>query len=113
MNKKNIALSFAAALLSATSLCAAGGTNAVSGNAPEAYEILQTKKSQLKYARELLEHGMYAEARKIFSEYPADPVAGGYALMCDVKMKSNGYETKLAKYISMFPYSGLVPQLRY
>ena len=113
MNKKNIALSFAAALLSATSLCAAGGTNAVSGNAPEAYEISQTKKSQLKYARELLEHGMYAEARKIFSEYPADPVAGGYALMCDVKMKSNGYETKLAKYISMFPYSGLVPQLRY
>lgn len=46
---------------------------------------------------------MYAEARKIFSEYPADPVAGGYALMCDVKMKSNGYETRLAKYISMFP----------
>ena len=86
MNKKNIALSFAAALLSATSLCAAGGTNAVSGNVPEAYEISQTKKSQLKYARELLEHGMYAEARKIFSEYPADPVAGGYALMCDVKM---------------------------
>ena len=113
MNKKNIALSFAAALLSATSLCAAGGTNAVSGDVPEAYEISQTKKSQLKYARELLEHGMYAEARKIFSEYPADPVAGGYALMCDVKMKSNGYETKLAKYISMFPYSGLVPQLRY
>ncbi len=77
------------------------------------YVVPGGQRGQMKYAKDLYEHGMYVKAREVFSSFDNDPVAKGYALLCDIKMKSVGYETKLMKYVESYPYSGLVPQIRY
>lgn len=77
------------------------------------YVVPGGQRGQMKYAKDLYDHGMYVKAREVFSLFDGDPVAKGYALLCDIKMRSAGYETKLVKYVESYPYSGLVPQIRY
>ena len=113
MDKKNVAVSLAAVIISASSFCPAEISAAAADNVPEVFAVPGVRKSKLKYARELMDHGMYAKAKDIFLEYGNEPVACGYALLCDIRMKAGGYETRLNEYISAYPYSGLVPQLRY
>ncbi len=69
--------------------------------------------NSLKYGFRLYEKGMYVKAREIFSSYPEDPIAGGYAVLCEVKMKTTGYEVRMRKYLDTYPYSGLAPKIRY
>lgn len=108
---------FAVSLTSVLIFSMAAPAFADGGNVPVAEDVNAVvpggRKAQLRYARELLDHRMYVKARDLFSQYPDDPVAAGYAVLCDVKMRTSGYEAKYEDYIAHYPYSGLVPQLRY
>ena len=117
MNRKNVAVSLTAVLISASapSLCLGGVKAACVNTEPvQAVQVVPGGvKAQLRYARELYDHGMYVKAREIFSSYTDDPVAQGFAVLCDIKMKTPGHETGLNRYLERFPYSGLGPQIRY
>ncbi len=46
----------------------------------------------------LYNHGMYERAATLLDKIPGDPMSDGYALLCAIKMQSDGFETRLAKY---------------
>ena len=46
----------------------------------------------------LYNHGMYERAATLLEKIPGDPMSDGYALLCAIKMQSDGFETRLAKY---------------
>ena len=72
------------------------------------------KTEAFREAMTLYENGIYARARQLFSSISdSDGVAQGYAVLCGVLMDSEDYRPEMEKYIADWPYSGLVPQLRY
>ncbi len=109
MNIRMIAGTLAAVMMTA----AVPAFSSVLGDETIADVVPGGQRGQYKYARDLYAHGMYVKAREVFSSFADDPVAQGYALLCDIKMRSVGYESKLVKYLEHCPYSGLVPQIRY
>lgn len=114
MDKRLVAASLAAVVIASSQSATAFAQNVADRTETAVTEAYKSgPDARLRYARELFEHGMYVKAREIFSGYPHDMTASGYAVLCDVKMQSNGYETKLEKYISEYPFSGMVPQLRF
>ena len=117
MNINKVAETLAAVLISAVAhdvACAHEGLNVVSdGVQSTSYQVPGGVRNNLRFAKELYRHGMYEEASKIFRSFGDDPVAQGFAVMCDVMMQTNGYESELDNYIEKYPYSGLVPQLRF
>ena len=46
----------------------------------------------------LYNHGMYERALTLLDKIPGDPMSDGYALLCAIKMQSDGFEQKLADY---------------
>ena len=46
----------------------------------------------------LYNHGMYERAATLLEKIPGDPMSDGYALLCAIKMQSDGFEERLAKY---------------
>ncbi len=46
----------------------------------------------------LYNHGMYERAATLLDKIPGDPMSDGYALLCAIKMQSDGFEQKLADY---------------
>ena len=46
----------------------------------------------------LYNHGMYERAATLLDRIPGDPMSDGYALLCAIKMRSEDYEERLAKY---------------
>ncbi len=46
----------------------------------------------------LYNHGMYERAATLLDKIPGDPMSDGYALLCAIKMQSEGFEQKLADY---------------
>ena len=118
MKIDKVAASFAAVVIGAAVPVGSAFATPASGHddvnvLTETHQVPGGIKKNLKYAEDLFAHGMYEEASKIFRSAVNDPVAQGMAVLCDVKMQVNGYETELEKYIDKYPYSGLVPQLRY
>ena len=115
MDINRFAASFAAVMISASALNAVEtGTVPVGAEPARITDVVPGgKRAQLRYAGELYGHGMYAKAREIFSAYESDPVAAGYSVLCDIKMQTPGYEGRLEEYIRKYPYSGLVPQMRF
>lgn len=64
----------------------------------------------------LYERGLYEQARIAFESISAgknDPMAEGYAVLCQEKMKTPGYEAAFDRYTDLYPYSSLAPQVRY
>ena len=49
-------------------------------------------------AVDLYNNGMYERAANLLDKIPGDPMSDGYALLCAIKMQSNGFEDKLADY---------------
>lgn len=65
-------------------------------------------------AEELYESGLYVRARQLFSSISdGDEVAQGYAVLCGVLMDSADCAAEMERYISAYPYSGLIPRMRY
>ena len=115
-------MSLAAIIAGAAVTPAAGQVRTISGTGVETasqvsvsgtYSVPGGMRENLRLARTLFRHGMYEEAAKLFRAAADDPVAQGMAVMCDVKMRVNGYEQELNRYVEKYPSSGLVPQLRY
>ena len=114
MNNKTITAALTVAIMAASSLTSSASDYSVDfGNIDRNCAVAGDEKSDLKYARELYEHGMYVKAREIFLSYPENPFANGYAVLCDIKMKSYAAQAAMEKYIEKYPYSGLVPQMKY
>ncbi len=115
MKVNRFAASLTAVIISASALNAVetGATPDSDAGSGMSVAVPGGKKAQLRYAGDLFGHGMYAKAREIFSSYADDPVAQGYSVLCDIKMKASGYENRLESYIREYPYSGLVPQMRF
>ena len=94
MDKRLVAASLAAVVIASSQSATAFAQNVADRTETAVTEAYKSgPDARLRYARELFEHGMYVKAREIFSGYSHDMTASGYAVLCDVKMQSNGYET--------------------
>ena len=95
----------AAALLAALSL---GGWTvaAAQESGPDRYRL----------ATELYVNGMFERAGTLFGEIYAetgDVTAGGYEVLCSVRLQEVGNETLADEYVASHPYSALVPQIHF
>ena len=63
-------------------------------------------------ALDLYGHGMYAEAARILEGIPGSE-AEGYAALCALEMKTEGYEQKAEAFLDRWPESLLVPQVNF
>lgn len=73
--------------------------------------------SDYRDALRLYEKGMFARSGMMFdkieeeTEKKADPA--GYSLLCDIRANVPGYENRLETYLEKYPYSVLIPQVRF
>ena len=75
-----------------------------------------TKTDAFRQAVEFYDRGMFERAESIFSEIAAsgqDVMAKGYEALCAVRRQSVGNRNLADQYISEYPYSGLIPQIRF
>ena len=75
-----------------------------------------TKTDAIRQAVEFYDRGMFERAESIFSEIAAsgqDVMAKGYEALCAVRRQSVGNRNLADQYISEYPYSGLIPQIRF
>lgn len=74
-----------------------------------------SERKEYRQALSLFERGMYDRARIMFESLAGKDnyMAEGYAVLCAVNMQVSGYETLVSRYIEEYPYSGLIPQIRY
>ncbi len=63
-------------------------------------------------ALELYGHGMYAEAARLFERIPGSE-AEGYAALCAIEMRSDGYEKLAESFLDRWPESILVPRVNF
>ena len=73
--------------------------------------------SDYRGALRLYEKGLFARSKMIFdniesdTEKKADPA--GYSLLCDVRSNVPGYENSIDSFLEKYPYSVLIPQVRF
>ena len=75
-----------------------------------------TKTDAFRQAVEFYDRGMFERAESIFSEIAAsgqDVMAKGYEALCAVRRQSVGNRNLADQYITEYPYSGLIPQIRF
>lgn len=71
---------------------------------------------ELKYAVDLYGRGLYIQAEAVLSEIPDEHKSvrsEGYRVLCAIRLERTGYRTDLEDYITAYPYSGLIPQMRF
>ncbi len=64
----------------------------------------------------LYDNGMFERAESLFDEIGSgtgDVMAKGYAVLCAVRLQEAGYESLVSDYIDRYPYSKLIPQIRF
>lgn len=64
----------------------------------------------------LYNHGMYERACAMFDELSLseqDVMSEGYSVLCSVRMQTQGYSKRVDAYSFNYPYSVLLPQIRY
>ena len=67
-------------------------------------------------ALRLYDKEMYSRSKAMFDRIgnearTADPA--GYALLCDVRTEKPGYMVSMETYFSEYPYSALIPQIKF
>lgn len=70
----------------------------------------------LKLAMSLYGRGMYERSEAMFAAISMemdDLVAEGYRVLCAEKLDRRGYKAMMDNYIAKYPYSGLIPQMRF
>jgi len=91
-----VSLAIISLLLSVASLCA------------------QTRQDSYDQALSLYRNGMYERARSIFESIDSpDALSEGYALLCALKMRSEGVEDMIPAYEALYPESSLFAQIHY
>lgn len=95
MKKKRIAAGLvAAAALLASGLTASGASG------------IDTYRTAL----DLYRNGMYERAQTLFESIAAgDPIADGYSVLCALKMRTDGYESEVARYRETYPKTIISP----
>ena len=76
----------------------------------------QDNLKELRSAVRLYEKGMINHSRNVFGKLPEDVLAAegkGYSVLCDVMMKTPGYEVTMQEFIHDHPYSVTISQIRY
>jgi len=71
---------------------------------------------ELKLAKSLYERGMYGRAEAMFAAAALendDYIAEGYRVLCAEKLRRKGYDAMIYNYMDKYPYSGLIPQMRF
>ena len=71
---------------------------------------------ELKYAVDLYGRGLYIQAEAVLSEMPDEHKSvrsEGYRVLCAIRLERTGYRTDMEDYIAAYPYSGLIPQMRF
>lgn len=71
---------------------------------------------ELSKALRLYEDGMLVRSRSLFLDLAADDASSdpeGWSVLCDVQMKTSGYQNRMSAFIKEYPNSPLVPQIRY
>ena len=67
-------------------------------------------------ALSLYGRGMYADAQAMFAGIAAktgDMEAEGYRVLCAIHLGQDGYPVMMKDHIARYPYSGLIPQMRF
>lgn len=71
---------------------------------------------ELKKALRLYEDGMIVRSRTLFdaqAKKAASNDPAGWSVLCDVQMKTDGYEDRMYDFLQSSPHSIMVPQIRY
>lgn len=61
----------------------------------------------------LYSNGMYERASSLFGKIQGDPLADGYNVLCAIKMRTNGFEGRIAEYESTWGKTALSNQIQY
>lgn len=67
-------------------------------------------------ALRLYDNGMYSRSKMMFDRIAEDEGladAAGYSLLCEVRTCAPGYVNRMKAFMTEYPYSALVPQIRY
>ncbi len=67
-------------------------------------------------AMRLYDKEMYSRSKAMFDRIDKDNATAdpaGYALLCDVRVEKPGYENSLEKFLEEYPYSALIPQIKF
>ena len=77
---------------------------------------LSAQQDDYKQALRLYEKGMLGRSKMMFDDISqqtmqADPA--GYSILCDVRSRVPGYQGRMEAYAAAYPYSILLPQIRY
>ena len=71
---------------------------------------------EFRHALSLYDRGMYDRALPLFgslSDEYGDCMSEGYAVLCEVKLRRPGYGQRVSRYVGDYPYSVLVPGIRF
>lgn len=73
-------------------------------------------KKEFRHAVSLFDRGMYDRAQMIFEGLSGkfdDSRVEGYSVLCAVNLRSEGYENLVREYSLKYPYSPMLPEIRY
>ena len=92
------------------------GLSAYAGNDGMLTDRTVVQVQDFRNAMRLYDKEMYSRSKVMFDRIvkenaAADPA--GYSLLCDVLADKPGYENSLKGYVAQYPYSALIPQIRY
>ena len=107
---------FLAAAVSVILLAAGLVSETPSAAASYGAAVSAVDRKDFRYAHDLYRRGMYERAEAIFARLyseSGDFEAGGYMVLCAVCLDRDGYRTMMEDYIARYPYSGLIPQIRF
>lgn len=92
----------------------------LSGTGPDAsatsWKTDREARKEFRTAVSLFDRGMYDRARHLFSSIAGrygDYEAEGYAVLCSANLRTEGYGSLVEQYIGDYPYSWLIPAIRY
>ncbi len=84
-----------------------------SAHAEDCVPVSGQENAGLRQAMGLYERGLFARAEALFNDMGEDMWAEGYAVLCAARMEKREYPTLMDAYIQKYPYSGLIPQIRF
>ena len=92
------------------------GLSAYAGNDGLWTDMTTVNVQEFRSAMRLYDKEMYSRSKVMFDRISKDCGAAdpaGYSLLCDVRVDKPGYEYNLMRYLAEYPYSALIPQLKY
>ena len=102
------------AVLCLTVLLLLRGTDSAASVTPQKTD--REARKEFRLAVSLYDRGMYERALAMFgalAERYGDYQALGYSVLCSVHLQTEGYADRVREYVEDYPYSWLIPAIRY